>query len=149
MLRKYSHPLSSIFPMLINQHYLASFMAAVANLADPLIVFARVIPYASGRSQIETFIAMYCSIGILGIMALTMIVFMVWKRRLPDLPRAPDTVAAVISYVSEARMLEDLDGCEYANDTELKRRVEGLGKRYTYRNRAGMDGVKRFMVDEE
>ena len=87
--------------------------------------------------------------AILGLMVVAAIALMIWKRRLPDLPRAPDTIAAVVSYVSESKMLEDFEGLEYADDRELYQRVATTGKRYVYGKKLATDGVDRYLVDEE
>jgi hypothetical protein len=80
-------------------------------------------------------------------MVIAVIALIIWKRRLPYLPRAPDTVAAVLSYISDSRMLGDFEGCEYLNDRDLGNHIVGLGKRYVYSKLPGSDGQLRYLID--
>jgi hypothetical protein len=149
LLRKSSIPLTSIFPMLSKRHFLAATMAFVAELADILIIFLAVVPYSAGEVFLELLIACYVSMAVLSLMVIAVIALIIWKRRLPDLPLAPDTVAAVLSYISDSRMLSDFEGCEYLNDRDLGNRIAGLGKRYVYGKRPGSDRQSRYLIDED
>jgi hypothetical protein len=82
-------------------------------------------------------------------MIIAVIALIFWRRRAPYLPRPPGTVAAVASYVSDSRMLNDLEGCEYLTTLELSRKVIGLRKKYVYGKRVGSDGQNRYLVDED
>lgn len=149
LLRNSSIPLTSIFSMLFNRHFFASIMAVVAVLADVLTIFLGVVPFAAGQVFLELLIACFISIGVLGVMVLSVAALIVWKRRLPNLPLVPDTIAAVGSYISDSRMLSDFEGCEYLNNRDLANRIVGFGKRYVYGKRLGSDGQLRYLVDEE
>lgn len=87
--------------------------------------------------------------AVLGVMIISLIRLLIWRCWSPDLPRAPDTLLGVMSYVADSKMLEDLDGCEVLNNKDIDERVMGLGKRYGYGQFIGMDGQMRWMVDEE
>lgn len=87
--------------------------------------------------------------ALLGLMALSIIALMFWKRRLPDLPRPPDTLGAVVSYVADARMLDDFEGFEYLDDRDMGARLRASGKKYVYEKRHGSDGQERYLVDED
>jgi hypothetical protein len=67
---------------------------------------------------------------------------------LPHLPRKPDSVAAVMSYLCASRMVEELEGSEYLSSKQMQLRVEGLKKRYTYGKIVGMDERERWAIDE-
>lgn len=82
-------------------------------------------------------------------MVLGIIVTMIWRRWTPDLPRTPDTILAVMSYVANSRLLDDFDGCERLRSREVEDRVNGLGKRYGYGRYVGVDGQTKWMVDED
>ncbi|KAF2397668.1 hypothetical protein EJ06DRAFT_464434, partial [Trichodelitschia bisporula] len=64
------------------------------------------------------------------------------------LPRRPDTVAAVMTYVCDSRMCEDFEGGEKVSVKERDRHVVRLGKRYGYGVREGADGGGRWVVDD-
>ncbi len=119
-------------------------MGVVAVLAELLIISLGAVPFSAGQTYKELLVASYASMGILGLMIPTTIALMIWKKRLPDLPRAPDTIAAVVSYVSESKMLEDFEGLEYADDRELYQRVATSGKRYVYGKKLATDGIERY-----
>jgi hypothetical protein len=76
------------------------------------------------------------------------IVANIWRRMLPDLPRKPNTVAAVLSYVAGAHFCADFEGLEKANVKERDRRIVALGKRYGFGTVGTLDGTERLVVDE-
>ncbi len=149
LLRKSSIPLTSIFPMLFKGYFLATTMAIIAVLADVLIVFLGAVPFTSGEIFMELLVASFGSMAILGIMILGLVALFVWKRRLPNLPRSPDTIAGVASYVADSRMLDDFEGCEYLDNRQLFNQIAGLGKRYVYGKWLGSDGQSRYHIDED
>jgi hypothetical protein len=122
-------------------------MAFVAELADILIIFLAVVPYSAGEVFLELLIACYVSMAVLSLMVVAVIALIIWKRRLPDLPRAPNTVAAVLSYICDSTMLGDFEGCEYLNDRDLGNHIAGLGKKYVYSKLPGSDGQSRYRID--
>lgn len=67
---------------------------------------------------------------------------------MPYLPRTPDTLGGVISYICNSRMLGDFDGCEGLQNKDLKKRVAKLGKHYTYGKYVGVNGQARWMIEE-
>jgi hypothetical protein len=149
LLRKSSLALTSIIPMLFRGHFVAGGIAFVAVLADVLVVMIGAVPYAPGEVYYELLAATYSSITILSVMAIALVVLMFWKRRAPELPRCPDTVAAIVSYVSDSRMLDDFEGAEYLNNAEVGNLIAGKGKRYVYGKSLGSNGQYRYMVDED
>ena len=64
------------------------------------------------------------------------------------MPRKPDNVAAVLTYVCQSRMVEDFEGVETLSVRERDRRIRDLGKRYGYGVRKGEDGEERWTIDE-
>ena len=135
--------------MLFKGHLFVAFMAVIAVLSELLIIFLGAVPYSAAQMIIQVKIAAFSCCGILGVMLLGVVLLVLWKRRLPDLPRAPDTLAAVISYVADSRMLDDFQGFEYLDDREMTSRLASTGKRYVYGKRPGSDGQSRYLVDED
>lgn len=134
--------------MLFKRYFIASFIAFVAVVAEILVIFLGAVPYAPGQVYVELLVSAYMSMALLGLMIIAIITLIFWKRNLPDLPRAPDTVAAMITYVSESKMQEDFETAEWCDDRELSGRIVALGKRYVYGKLAGSDGEYRHLVDE-
>jgi hypothetical protein len=149
LLRKSSIPLTSIFPMLFKGYFFAACMAFIAVLSECMILFLGAIPYSAGQILTEIKVVTFASLGIIGVMVIGVVLLIVWKRSLPDLPRAPDTIAAVVSYVADSRMLDDFEGFEYLDDREMNSRLAVTGKRYVYGKRPGSDGRSRYLVDED
>jgi hypothetical protein len=149
LLRKHSSPYTAVFGMLYHKHFFAAFVAFVAILSDVLIITLAAVPYSPGQVWMELIVCSYTSMAILGITIIAVVAVLMWRRQSPDLPRAPDTLMAVISYVANSNMLDDFEGLEYLEKSGLDDRVNGLGKRYSYGRNVGADGQKRLMVDEE
>lgn len=149
LLRKRSLPYTALFGMLYDRHFFAACLAFTAILADVLVISLAGVPYSPGQIYTELLVCSYTSMAILGIMILSIVALLFWRRSTPDLPRAPDTLMAVMSYVADAKMLDDFDGLESCSGREVEDAVRGLGKRYGYGRFVGMDGQKRLMVDEE
>jgi hypothetical protein len=149
LLRKRSLPYTAVFAMIYHKHFFAACLACTAILADFLVISLAGVPYSPGQIWLELLVCSYTSMAILGIMILSVIALLFWRRKSPDLPRAPDTLMGVMSYVADSKMLDDFDGAEVLKRNDIDDRINGLGKRYGYGRFLGMDGQTRFMVDEE
>jgi hypothetical protein len=149
LLRKSSIPFTSIFPMLFKGHFFSAWMSLITVGSEVLIIFLGSVPFSAGRIRTELFVSTYASFALLSLMAVGVVSLIIWKRRMPDLPRAPETIAAVVSYVADSRMLDDFEGFEYCDDAEMKARLDSTGKRYVYGKRLGSDGQSRYLVDED
>ena len=149
LLRKRSLPYTAVFSMIYHKHFYAASLAFTAILADVLVISLAGVPYSPGQVWMEFIVCSYLSMAVLGVMIVTLIILLVWRRKSPDLPRAPDTLIAVMSYVADSNMLEDFEGAEDMSKKELDNRINGLGKVYGYGWSLGVDGQKKSMVDEE
>jgi hypothetical protein len=149
LLGKQNLPITAFVSLLFRNHIFAAVMAFVSILSDVLIVTLARISFSPGEIYLELLVTSYMSIGILGIMVLELIGLFFWQRRLPHMPRAPDTLAGVISYVCDSQMAENFEGCEWLNTKELNERVAGMGRMYSYGTYRGVSGKSRWMVDED
>lgn len=66
----------------------------------------------------------------------------------PHLPRKPDNIAAVMTYVCNSAMNKDFEGVERVDLKERDKQIRGLGKKYRYGLRRDNDGKERWAVDE-
>jgi len=148
LLRKHSLPLTSFLPMLRNGHFIAAIVAFSALLSEFLVVVFSGLPYRPGQLRSEFMFCAIATLTLLSIMLLTVVIINVWRRRLPRLPRKPDNVAAVLTYVCQSHMVEDFEGVEILSVRERDRRIRDLRKRYGYRVRKGEDGLGRWTIDE-
>ncbi|KAK3325443.1 hypothetical protein B0H66DRAFT_124262 [Apodospora peruviana] len=81
----------------------------------------------------------------MGIMASVVFV----RRRRVFLPRQPNTIASVLAYIHQSKMLYDFVGTEKLSNAEMVRKLEGIGKRYGLGWFQGRDGQSHCGVDEE
>jgi hypothetical protein len=148
LLRKHSLPLTSLLPMLRNGHFIAAIIAFTALLSEFLVVAFSGLPYRPGQLRSEFMFCAIASLTVLAIMLLTVGITNIWRRWLPRLPRKPDNVAAVLTYVCQSHMVDDFEGVEVLSVRERDRRIRDLRKRYGYRIRKGEDGLGRWTIDE-
>lgn len=127
-----------MFAFLRHLYLFPAAFSVVAVLSDVLVILAPVIPFSPGRMWEELLISCYTCMGILSLMILCIIGLVFWRRRL-TMPRKPDTIGAVISYLCASRGLDDY--CDERADVDLNH------VKYTYDRLAGVDGVTRWMVD--
>ncbi|TKA63885.1 hypothetical protein B0A49_08402, partial [Cryomyces minteri] len=131
---------ASIIALLYHHHVLPAVVACTTILAEVLVITITGVPFASGQTWLQFLVSVYLSMGILGVMVLVVVALLFWRRRAPHLPRDPDTLAAVMSYVGASRMLDDFEGLEGAESKERDRTVKSWGKTYGYGWFVGRDG---------
>lgn len=100
----------------------------------------------------ETFASFWISFGL----ACAIISFLCFvagavyaRRRHPFLPRQPNSIASVLAFIHQSKMLYDFVGTEKMNNDEMVRRLGGLGKKYGLGWFTGRDGEIHCGVDEE
>jgi hypothetical protein len=148
LFRQYNIPFTAFFMLLAQGHIFSASITFAGFLSEALVVFLAAIPYTPGEIFLELLVCTYTSIGILSMMLLVLGGLLFWRRRLPYLPRAPDTLGGVISYLCDSHMLYNFDQCTELGNRELCRRIEGFGKEYSYGKYVGVDGQVRWMIEE-
>ncbi|KAK0643122.1 hypothetical protein B0T16DRAFT_415372 [Cercophora newfieldiana] len=71
------------------------------------------------------------------------------RRRKVFLPRQPTTIASVLAYIHQSKMLYDFVGTAKFSNAEMVRKLEGLKKTYGLGWFQGRDGQSHCGVDEE
>lgn len=71
------------------------------------------------------------------------------RRRHPFLPRQPNTIASVLAFVHQSKMLYDFVGTAKYTNAQMRQRLESLGKTYGLGWFDGRDGQAHAGVDEE
>ncbi|KAM4063911.1 spray [Hirsutella rhossiliensis] len=71
------------------------------------------------------------------------------RRRHPFLPRQPNTIASVLAYIHQSKMLYDFVGTAKLSKAETARRLNGGGRRYGLGWFEGRDGQTHCGVDQE
>lgn len=146
---RHSLPITAIIPLFRGRHFVPASIAITALLAEFLIITLAGLPYRPGQLRNEFLFCAIFSLIVLFIMLVQLAVVSIWRRGLPHLPRRPDTVAAVMTYIAGAAMNRDFDGLEHSKPKERDRIVAGLGKTYFYGLGGDKSGVRqRYVVDE-
>ena len=70
-------------------------------------------------------------------------------RRHPFLPRIPGTIASVLAYIHQSKMLYDFVDTETFDEKKMNFKLRSLGKRYGLGWFRGRDGEEHCGVDEE
>jgi hypothetical protein len=151
LLRKHTLPITSFLPMLRNRHLVPATVAFVAILSEFLVITLSGLPYRPGQLQSEFFFCAISSLVILIFMLGIVVVINIWRRFLPHLPRKPDSVANVLSYVVGSRMCDDFEGLERVKVSDRDKAIRAQAKRYGYGKRAEVDAngetIERWVVD--
>jgi len=145
---RHTVPITAIIPLLRNQHITAASVAVTGIAAEFLVVFLAGLPYRPGQLRTEF---LFCGIGSLCILALMiaqLIVVNLWRRHLPYLPRRPDSIGAVMTYVAGTAMVRDFHGLEELETRERDEAIVRLGKTYAYGWRREDDGRARWVIEE-
>ncbi|PTB69741.1 hypothetical protein BBK36DRAFT_1188316 [Trichoderma citrinoviride] len=103
------------------------------------------------NSGTETVKSFYVSVALslfilLYMMAVALVVFL--RRRHPFLPRQPNTIASVLAYIHQSKMLYDFVGTEKFSSAQVRQRL-GEDKTYGLGWFVGRDGQKHCGVDQE
>ncbi|KAK0730262.1 hypothetical protein B0H67DRAFT_638781 [Lasiosphaeris hirsuta] len=148
LLNRHTSPLCAFLPLLRNRHLAAASVAFTGLTAEFLVIALAGLPYRPGQLRSEF---LFCGIGasvILFFMIIQLVMVASWRRSLPHLPRRPDTIGAVMTYVAGTRMGRDFYGLEHMSTKERNEAIRKMGKVYAYGWRKEEDGRVRWVVDE-
>jgi hypothetical protein len=157
---------------LMNRHWVVFFVGFGSVLAEFLTVLVTSLATAEGRDFVaviddvgdpggagkdinagqETaasfWVSLGMAVGILCYMLVTAAVVFV-RRRKVFLPRQPNTIASVLAFIHQSKMLYDFVGTAKLSNAQMARRLEGIGKTYGLGWFKGRDGQRHCGVDEE
>jgi len=143
-------PFCALFSSFRHGNWLLAWVSIITILSQILIITVSGIPYSEGELWTQMLVCTYLSIGILSLMLLTLPMLAWWKTKLPVLPRQPDTVGAVISYVFASRAVQEWEELEFLSTEERDQKIAGSGTTWTYGEMdCEVDGTRRWMIDEE
>jgi len=148
LLNRHSIPLTALVPLFRGGHLAAASVAATALMAEFLVIFLSGLPYRPGQLRSEFLICGIASLAILALMVAQLVFVGVWRRHLPHLPRRPDSIAAVMSYVAGTNMVREFYGLEEMGIRDRNRAIRRMNKTYAYGWRREGDGQVRWVVDE-
>lgn len=141
------NPVSTFFTALWRRHFFVALAAFMALLAEVLIVSLAGIPFSQGQLHRAFIVTSWLSFSIMVLMLISLLVIYLRPGRL-DLPRQPDTIASLTSYLCHSSMLHDfadfarMDGKSRNEEVALMRRTYCLTKTKTE-----PDGAVRWQID--
>jgi hypothetical protein len=158
---------------LANGHWVVFFVGFGSVLAEFFTVLATSLATVEGRDFVavlddnkihdpdagedidagqETTVSFWVTLGmavlILVYMFVTAAVVFV-RRRKVFLPRQPNTIASVLAFIHQSKMLYDFVGTAKMNGAQMGRRLDEIGKTYGLGWFKGRDGLPHCGVDEE
>lgn len=143
LLSRHILPITAILPLLRRGHIIAASVAFTALMSEIVIVTLAGLPFRPGQTRTEFLICAVISMLILLLFVVELAVINYWRRVLvPHLPRRPDNIAAVMTYLADSKVPTDFAGLETAKVADRNRRIEALGRRYWYGSERG-----RWMID--
>ncbi|KAK3066457.1 hypothetical protein LTR53_017191, partial [Teratosphaeriaceae sp. CCFEE 6253] len=141
-------PVFATLGALRHGYYLVALLTFTTLTGEALNIVISGIPYATGQTWSQFLVSTYLSLAVLGLMLLVCAVLIFSRTREPKVPRHPDTVGAVMSYLCASQVLRDFEGTDGQDEGERDRRIRLLGKRYTFEERRRGDGRHAWTVDE-
>ncbi|KAI1185077.1 hypothetical protein F5B17DRAFT_432942 [Nemania serpens] len=159
---------------LFNRHWIVFFVGAGTVLVEGLTIFATSLAQVEGKDFLDAVLFVEDDAGNvlnedLGsgsetvrsfIVTLALTVFILLyicvvagvvfvRRRRPFLPRQPNTIASVLAFMHQSKMLYDFVGTTKLTNAERRARLEDIGKTYGLGWFKGRDGQTHCGVDEE
>lgn len=129
------------------RHYLVTIIGVGSILGDILTV-----TFSSLSLRTETTISFYAS-SILTTAILVLLIaaasLVFVKRRKPFTPRQPSTIASILAFVHQSRMLDDFIGTERYTHSQMEDMLVAKGKRYGLGWFRGRDNRPHCAIDQE
>lgn len=135
---------------LLKKHYLVSLIGACSILGDTLTVTFSSLSLAPETETINSFYASSSlSIGILIILIISATIVFIRRSRRPFMPRQPATIASVLAFIHQSRMLDDFVGTERYTHAQMEELLTRIGKRYGLGWFRGRDARPHCAIDQE
>ncbi|KAK0628386.1 hypothetical protein B0T17DRAFT_486261 [Bombardia bombarda] len=148
LLSRHTSPLCAFIPLLRNRHTIAASVALTGIASEFLIVVLAGLPYRAGQLRSEFLFCGIVSAIILFFMLAQLVFVVLWRRSLPQLPRRPDTIGAVMTYIAGTNMARDFQGLEELSTSERDKAIRQMDKVYAYGWRREDSGMMRWIVEE-
>ncbi|KAF8244252.1 hypothetical protein K440DRAFT_636321 [Wilcoxina mikolae CBS 423.85] len=147
-----SFPLVSEISALFRGRFFLCLLGTVGLLIEVLVIVISGVPYSGTQTYLDANIAMFLSVSALGATIIAAGLALYRRRRMAaGMPRVPYTLAAVMTYLYAARMLDDFVGLSTLGRKDRDKAIMDVGRNKTYGFgwTVGRDDVKRVGVDEE
>ncbi|KAI1357955.1 hypothetical protein F5Y08DRAFT_133898 [Xylaria arbuscula] len=103
----------------------------------------------SGSETVRSFVVTVALTGFILSYLIIVASLVFVRRRHPFLPRQPNTIASVLAFVHQSKMLYDFVGTSKFTNAQMRDKLESLGKTYGLGWFSGRDGQMHCGVDEE
>lgn len=141
-------PLLSTVTTVRHGYFFVAAITCVTLLGEALNILISGVPYGTGQTWLQFLISTYASMGILGIMIIVITVVIIKRRSEPKIPRKPDTLGGVMSYMSGSRLVDDFEGAEWQDEQTRDRSIIDLRKQYEFKEKIRRDGKVAWTVDD-
>ncbi|KAI0601670.1 hypothetical protein F4775DRAFT_408894 [Biscogniauxia sp. FL1348] len=158
------------FRALLNRHWMVFLVGWGTVLVEGLTIFATGLAAVEGKDFLEIVradddfideglgsgsetvrsfvVTLVLTIFILLYLCIVATIVFV-RRRHPFLPRQPNTIASVLAFMHQSKMLYDFVGTTKFDSVQMRTRLEEIGKTYGLGWFDGRDGKTHCGVDEE
>ncbi|KAF9872068.1 hypothetical protein CkaCkLH20_10405 [Colletotrichum karsti] len=143
-----SVPLFGIYPLAKLRYTIPAIIALTALVAEFFVVAISGLPWRPGQLRGEYIFCGVACVVIATIMLVVQGLVFYWRSSLPYLPRRPDSVAAVMTYVAGTTMVAEFDVVSGMGKRSSRRAIKSMGRKYAYGLKMGEDGRQRWVVDE-
>ncbi|TAQ84700.1 hypothetical protein B7494_g6974 [Chlorociboria aeruginascens] len=151
----------------LNGHFLVFFVGLGSVFAEILTVCATSFSGVTGNdftihhsrrdgSDVDTGEETYASFWVSFAFSIIILTYLCsvagvvyWRRRHSFLPRQPNSIASILAFIHQSKMLYDFVGTEKMNNDEMVTRLVGFKKSYGLGWFTGRDGEMHCGVDEE
>ncbi|RGP80206.1 hypothetical protein FLONG3_1740 [Fusarium longipes] len=145
LLTRPTNPFSGFWSAIKHRQIFPGLVALMAIFSEFMPILLANIPYSLSQVRISHDICARISVGILALMALTIIIsFLI---RWPDMPVDPRSIAGAMYYVSESNMVDHFSGMAAMDGDERKQRIKELGGTYVYGELTTRSGERRPAVE--
>lgn len=135
---------------LAKRHFLVSLVGVCSILGDTLTVTFSSLSLAPETETPSSFYASSTlSIAIMAILIAVAIIVFFKRSRTPFMPRQPATIASVLAFIHQSRMLDDFVDTERYSHAQMEEMLLRIGKRYGLGWFRGRDGRPHCAIDQE
>jgi hypothetical protein len=138
------------FKAALKGHYLVALIGVGSMLADILTVtFSSLSLAADSETESSFYASSALSIAILALLIAAALAVLLTRSRTPCMPRQPATIASVLAFIHQSRMLDDFVGTERFSHAQMENFLARIGKRYALGWFRGRDGRPHCAIDQE
>ncbi|CRG92554.1 hypothetical protein PISL3812_09616 [Talaromyces islandicus] len=135
------------FQAIFNRHYMVALAGLGSVLSDVLTVTASSL---SMQDETAKSFTVSCVLSTTVTFFLLCSAALIWfHRRHAFLPRQPSTIASVLAFIHQSRMLDDFVNTERFSNDKMRTMLMGRNKRYGLGWFRGRDGKPHCGIDEE